>query len=436
MRVAGIVCEYNPFHNGHLWQIEQTRLLCAENPEHAAEVRVIGVMSGNVQQRGEFAIMEKYARAQAAVEGAPGRPGADLILELPAPFACATAERFAQAAVGLLCSTGVTTHLSFGSESGEVSPLQRAADCLLDARFPELLREKLKPGITFARARQLAAEQLIGQEARVFSQPNDILGIEYLKALKRLQGDIVPVTVKRHGAAHNSRGTQDGFSSAGQLRTLIVSGKLSSAQAAMPPASFSLLSREILQGRAPVSMDACGQSMLACLRTLPQPDFSLLPDVSEGLDGRLYRACRSGESIDAILEQVKTKRYTHARIRRMLLCAYLGITERMQTSPPAYLRVLAFNENGRALLREINRRCDLPVITKPAHAKALGDDAGMLFAHEALVTDLFCLCFPAQDMRAGGQEWKKTPAYVRRAPEAGKPCFPPVQGTAGRIDAE
>ncbi len=394
------------------------RAFCAPNVRSTPpKCAVIGVMSGNVQQRGEFAIMEKYARAQAAVEGAPGRPGADLILELPAPFACATAERFAQAAVGLLCQTGVVTHLSFGSESGEAAPLLRAADCLLDARFPELLRSALGPGITFARARQLAAEQLIGHDALSFSRPNDILGIEYLKALTRLQSDIVPVVVKRHGAAHHSQRAEGGFASAGQLRTVLLDGNVTATEGLLPQASYNLIARELANGRAPVSMNACGQAMLSHLRIMPERDFSLLPDVSEGLDSRLFKACRSGTSVDAVIAQAKTKRYTYARIRRMLMCAYLGITESMQTTPLPYLRVLAFNDTGRALLRQIKLRCALPVITKPAHAGALKGDSLTFFEREALVSDLFCLCYPEQSMRAGGQEWRKSPAYVH-APSA------------------
>ncbi|NLT14370.1 MAG: nucleotidyltransferase family protein, partial [Clostridiales bacterium] len=352
MKTAGIICEYNPIHNGHVRHIAQTRAMLGEDGA------IVCAMSGNFVQRGDFAVFAKHARAMSAVAS-----GADLVVELPLPYVLSSAEGFARGGVGLLEALGVCTHLSFGSEAGETGRLLALADCLLRADMPALIGEELKSGISFARARQRAAERIIGKKAEDLSMPNNILGVEYLKALKESGSVMAPLTVRRFGAQHDS----DGAESASKLRRLLKEGM--KPWGLMPASAARVLKTEVARGRGPVFMEDAETAVLSRLRMLPDESFARLPDASEGLELRLRRYARTMPTVRSILESTKTKRYSMSRLRRMLLCAVLGVEASDSSAPPAYIRVLAMNQKGMALLREIKEKSALPVITKPASAK-------------------------------------------------------------------
>ena len=214
MAVAGIIAEYNPFHRGHGWQLSALRGQLGQDTE------VVAVMSGNFVQRGDLAVMDKHARAEAAL-----RCGVDLVLELPTPWSCSTAERFAQGGAAILAATGVVTHLVFGSECGDLDALWAAALCLDGEEYPLVLRRLLATGMSFAAARQEAVAQLSGDAARCLSQPNDNLAVEYLRALSRVDGagGIEPVTFRRVGAAHDSA-EPGAYASASYIRGLVLAG--------------------------------------------------------------------------------------------------------------------------------------------------------------------------------------------------------------------
>ena len=227
MRVFGIICEYNPFHRGHKWQIDELRRLAGEE-----ECAVVCAMSGDFVQRGDFAIERAHARAEAAVYG-----GADLVLELPLPWAISSAEGFARGGVSILVATGVVDTLVFGSECGNAAKLQRAAKALLRADFPDALREELAKGLSFAAARESAARALIGEDAAVLREPNDILGVEYCKALLQSGSTIAPLAILRKVVGHNG-GAAKGFASASHIRELLTNGEDASADvtaADVPP---------------------------------------------------------------------------------------------------------------------------------------------------------------------------------------------------------
>ena len=234
MAVAGIIAEYNPFHRGHGWQLSALRGQLGQDTE------VVAVMSGNFVQRGDLAVMDKHARAEAAL-----RCGVDLVLELPTPWSCATAERFAQGGAAILAATGVVTHLVFGSECGDLDALWAAALCLDGEEYPLVLRRLLATGMSFAAARQEAVAQLAGDAARCLSQPNDNLAVEYLRALSRVDGagGIEPVTFRRVGAAHDSA-EPGAYASASYIRGLVLAGDPAWRQS-MPEASADVLAREI-----------------------------------------------------------------------------------------------------------------------------------------------------------------------------------------------
>ena len=240
MAAAGIIAEYNPLHRGHTYQLRRLRALLGE------ETPVICAMSGNFVQRGDFALLPKHARAEAAV-----RSGADLVLEIPLSWACAPAERFAQGGVEVLLGTGLVTDLVFGSESADAGAIRRAADALQSPDFPETLRRELAGPCSFAAARQRALAGLIGEEgAAVLSRPNDILAVEYAKALLREGREVPMVPILRQGAGHDEDGGD--CPSAGSIRRMLQEGRRAEALAAMAPAMRELYEAEEAQGRAPV----------------------------------------------------------------------------------------------------------------------------------------------------------------------------------------
>ena len=355
-------------------------------------------MSGCFTQRGEFAAVNKFARAEMAV-----RNGADLVLELPTPWAVSGAERFARGGVELLEKTGVVTHLAFGSECGNLEALQRVEACLSGESFQETLRRRLEGGETFARCRQAAVEELLDpRDAALLSQPNNILAIEYLKALRRADFPMEPITFPRRGGPHDG-GAADGIASASHIRRLLRTGHTEEAMAFLPRESAEVLRREIAAGRGPVDMRTCQRAILARLRTMSQEDFRPYDGGGEGLYRRFYRAVRQAADMDGLLEAARTRRYPLARLRRMLLAAYLELPEPEHIP---YLRLLAASSRGCTLLRQMR---GAPVLTKPADVSRLGQTAQDLFTREAGWTDLYTLAYPDLSQSACGADWRATP---------------------------
>ena len=383
MATAGIVAEYNPFHRGHAWHIARTRRTLG------ADTAVICVMSGHWVQRGECALTDKWSRAALALSG-----GADLVLELPTPWAMASAEAFARGAVGLLAATGVVDVLSFGSETGELAPLRAAAAALDGPDYPERLRAGLARGLSFPAARQAA----VGADC--LASPNDNLGVEYLRALPP---GMEALTIPRRGAAHDGPAA-GGFASASELRALLRAGRAAEADPYLT-APWS---------GAAASMAHIDRAVLARLRMMDEADWAALPDggVAEGLPARLARSARTADSLEDFYARAKTKRYPQARLRRLALAAFLGLRAAERPPVAPYVRVLGLSSRGRALLRRMKETCALPVVVKPAQARALDGDARALFEAEARRTDLFGLCFPTA--RPCGLEWTRSPVVKER----------------------
>lgn len=396
MRVAGIICEYNPLHKGHAWMMAELRRQGAE--------AIVCAMSGNFVQRGETAVADKLARAEMAV-----RCGADLVLELPTPWAAATAEVFALGGVMLLEKTGVVTDLAFGSECGDAGKLQELARILDTDEYQKNLGALLGSGKSFAVCRQKAAAQLVGEDAAaLLASPNNNLGTEYCRALTRVGSAMSVMTVPRMGAGHDGAPVE-GVASASHIRALLRSGQTEQAFSYMPHAAADVLRRELAEGRAPVTLQNCERAVLSKLRTMTEADFARYDGGSEGLYHRFYQAVRSGCGVEEILDAAKTKRYSHARLRRMLLAAWLDLPPAPQEVP--YLRVLAAGATGRALLRQM-RAGGAPVLTKAADVAALGGAAEELFAQEAARTDLYTLAFPDLHESVCGRDWRTTPVML------------------------
>ncbi len=395
MNIVGIICEYNPIHNGHLRHMASTRGAVG------GDAAIVCVMSGNFVQRGDLAVFEKHVRAQAAV-----LCGADLVLELPLPYALSSAERFARGGVALLDALGVVTHLSFGSEAGEIAPLLELAEGLLAPETAALLRDEMKSGISYPAACHKAARRLMGDRADLLSTPNNVLGIEYLKALIELGSAITPVTVRRTGTQHDGPGPE----SASHLRRLFKGSQ--QPWRLIPAPAAALYQDAVKNGRGPVFIENAEQAVLSRLRMLPRPAWADLPDATEGIQDRLMRYAGTEPTLSAVLEAAKTKRYPLSRLRRMALCAALGLTDGDSRQMPPYARVLAMNRRGAEILRQIKAASGLPVITKPAQAKLLPGPARALFQKESDATDFYVLAYPGASNRAGGQEWTISPRLV------------------------
>lgn len=398
MNAIGIISEYNPFHRGHKWQIDELRRRFGE------ETAVVCAMSGDFVQRGDFAIERAHARAEAAVRG-----GADLVLELPLPWAIASAEGFARGGVGVLAATGVVGTLAFGSECGDTARLQRAAETLLRADFPDALRRELAGGLSFAAARESAARTLIGDDASVLREPNDILGVEYCKALLQGGGAITPLAIARKAVGHNE-GAAEGFASASHIRALLMRGE--DASDYLTAESAAIYAREREAGRAPVTMANAERAILSRFRAMDEADFARYDGGNEGLYRRFYESARTAVSVEELLSAVKTKRYAYARLRRLLLAAYLNVAADDMPETAPYLRVLAFNERGRALLKKMKKTACAPVLIKSADVRALDEDARRLFALTARAEDQYVLAYPDLASACGGSAWTEGPVIV------------------------
>ncbi len=402
MQVIGIVAEYNPFHSGHAYQIRAARSALEE------ESAVAAVMSGNWVQGGRPAVLDKWTRARLALLG-----GVDLVLELPTVWAMSSAESFARGAVTVLEKSGVVDILSFGSECGDVDKLQAVADCLNTPEYEAGLRRFLDRGKPFAAARQRAAWEILdGELADLLSNPNNNLGVEYLRTLHSLKSGIRPMTVRREGAAHDSllTGTErPRHLSATQLRVFLERGEWEELSAYLPQGGQEVL-KEGWNGFP--SLQRMERGILAKLRTMTAEDWAKLPDsgAGEGLTPRLERAGKQCRSLEEFFTLAKPKHWTQARMRRLLAWAYLGLIQADRPDSPPYLRVLGFNAKGQELLRQMKERASLPMLTKPAHARQLPLEGRQLFELEARCTDLYDLC--GERVPIPGREWTTGPVRM------------------------
>lgn len=402
MKICGIIAEYNPFHNGHLYQIEETRRILG--PDTA----VVCCMSGDFVQRGEAAVMDKTRRAKAAVMS-----GADLVLSLPLRWSLSSAQGFADGAIHILGMAGAE-HISFGAEDDDVEALSEIAGLIAEKSVIDgTLATMMGSGVSYARARERELYKRIKDRASLISTPNNILAVEYLRAVRQQGLDISPIAVKRTGASHDGD-TPDGvIASASYIRQLARGGRLDEAAGFMPPQSLEQLRRAAHEGAAMLDLSRLDCAMTAVLKRCSIEQLSKLPDASEGLEHRLYDAIQAGVDFEEICAGAKTKRYAYARIRRMLYCAFLGIKRKPAGSLPGYTRVLAFNDRGRQVLSAVEQREDFVFITKPAAAKKLPEEDRAEFELEAAASAAYDLALPGYRDLPRGREWTCGPIYIR-----------------------
>ena len=333
MKTVGIICEYNPLHKGHMKQFHMIRSLLGQ------DTAIVCLMSGNYVQRGTPAIIDKSLRAKAAILS-----GADLVLELPVTCALSSAEGFAAGGVEIL--GGFCDYLCFGSESGDVRSLTDTAQALLSDTFPPLLRKSLDTGKSFPAARQAALEEM-GLDGGLLALPNNILAVEYCKAMLSQNVSMEPLPILREGSYHAETADFDN-PSATSVRKLMLDGHI--WEDFLPTTAADLFKDAPLHG-----IHAGERAVLMRLRTMADGEFEALPYGSEGLWRKFMHACRSCATLEEIIAATKSKRYTRTRIDRMIMCATLGITEEMLTAPVPYTRVLAFNDIGRTVLKDAKK---------------------------------------------------------------------------------
>ncbi len=382
MKVTAIVAEYNPFHNGHKYHIEETR-------KKTDNSFIMAIMSGNFVQRGEPAILEKRKRAEIAL-----RNGADLVVELPTPWATASAERFARGAIYIAHQAGIVDNISFGCEDDDIQTLEQIARVLSDNIYSREIKKYYDDNLcSYPEARAAVVSEILGKDCtKLMMKPNNILGIEYLKAIRSFRSDITPIGVKRNSVSHDSASARNNMTSAMNIRNLIKTGKDYSLF--VPENSISVFNECIENNTFPALYGNLETAILAHLRKMRPSDFADVPDVAEGIEHRIIDAVKTSSSLSEIFDKVKTKRYTHSRIRRIILSSFLGIKTEDVVSLPPYIRVLGLNDNGRLMLREMKNKYFVPVIMKYSDVKYLDDTAKRIFMLESTITDLYNLCLP------------------------------------------
>lgn len=387
MNAVGIIAEYNPFHNGHLYHL-------LESKKKAGADCAVAVISGSFTQRGEPAFLDKWTRAEIAVKN-----GVDLVIELPFIYACNNAEYFARGAVSLLDRLGAVTHLSFGSEHGELGDLMRAAEILAEEtpEFKEAIRIHLSKGLSYPKARYEALLQCDHTlPAQILLSPNNILAVEYLKQWIRLKSAMKPITVKRIGTGYHDPLIKGNLASASAIRArLLAGGGFHEVWDCVPEATAEALrglSREEI-----VTFADLFPLLMYRIRTLEKEQLALILSAGEGLENKLKKAAEKARTADEILRGVKSKRYTETRICRLLIHTLTGLKRdeffSMTESGLLYARVLAFSEKGAFLLRAVKKKeCStIPVVTNINKEISRDDPVRTLLKYDILASDIWNL---------------------------------------------
>ncbi len=420
MKVLGVIAEYNPFHNGHSYHLKTSLAICDAS-------HTVAVMSGNFVQRGEPALINKWARTSEALSC-----GIDLVLELPVVYAMSSAPNFASAAVRILNSLGVVDYISFGSETGDIRKLEHISEILTEEPepFQSLLKEYLFDGMSYAAAREKAVSAFLYRSGisrdilppDILASSNNILGIEYLKALKSIGSKIVPLTVRRTGNAYGERNLTGIISSATSIR------KAASAESpdenvheTMPASCYKIMQDEFNEGRGPVLPEDFSGMILSKLRSSSPDYLSKSVYLGEGLENRLIEAASNSGTLAEFYKNAGTKRYAPTRISRIVFNMLAGITTADFMSfndfgGPQYIRILGFNERGREILKKADKLSELPIISKFSDAFELtgsnipsDHDKRACFKKmlglESLTTDIYVLAYKNSKHRKGGQEF-------------------------------
>lgn len=380
MKNYAIISEFNPFHKGHQYLTEQ----CRKN----GATHITAIMSGNYVQRGDVAILPKNLRTKMALEC-----GVDLVLELPLPYAVSNAQFFAHGGVQTAHLSGCVDFLAFGSEIGNIGQLEEISRLTTSNNFKEVFKSEIAKGVSYPVALTNTAIILgNGTPGETISSPNNILGIEYIKAIDEIKRKsagckLIPITFQRKGDSHNSQCISSDFASASNIRRLINNGE--DFVEYLPRKSYEILQKAIKNNET-AFLDNNWRGILSILRNLSIDDFKNIADISEGLEYRLYNAVQNATNFDEIIEITKSKRYTHARIRRLIISSLLGITKELPLEPPQYIRILGFNNKGTEILKIMKKTATIPIIAKISNLpKELSDIGKKMLDLEIKSSDIY-----------------------------------------------
>lgn len=385
MKTVAIISEYNPFHKGHAAHLDMIR------KAYGDDVAIIAIMSGNYTQRGELAVADAFVRAKAAV-----RSGVQLVLKLPFPFSTASAEYFAMAGVSIAEGLGVTDVLSFGSECGDLTQLSRVAENLSSPIYKAHMYEHADAthaSLGHARKAELLYRKLFGDtDASLLSSPNNTLGIEYLRALNFIGSTIEPHTVKREGSYHENELIPDIYPSATAIRNSWRAAAYEEGFLFLPEASANVFRQELTSGTFPIDQNELSTVVLAHFRNiLTHPSTTLPAEDGGGLYARLCRLSHKATDLQNLIELSKTKKYTTARIRRLIWYALFGVTSSDLCAKPKYTQLLAMDDRGAKLLRRIHRQGTIDILTKPADYHCMSEEAVYQAEKDIRADQLFLL---------------------------------------------
>ena len=389
-RVLGIIAEYNPFHNGHLYHIAKSK------QETGAEY-VIAVISGNFVQRGNTSIINKWKKARMALLN-----GVDLVIEIPTIYSISSAENFAEGAIKIFNSLGIVDTISFGMESDDISTLNNIANVLYNEpkEYTTILSHELKKGNSYPKARENALLMYLNdikRYANVMMGSNNILGIEYIKAMRRTKSTITPIGIKREKVLYNDKYIVDEFASATAIRKMLMTKQLNDISKVMPRNSYLILGEELKNGHYVVDLSRFEKEIIYTLRKISTADIAKLPDVSEGLENSIKNAADSCNTLEELINIVKTKRFTQTRIQRILLYALLGIDKKqMEISKriTPYARVLGFNNKGKELISEmmnINPKLNIVTSVKKYIDAVANKNLKEMLEKDILATNIYTL---------------------------------------------
>lgn len=386
-KVLGIIAEYNPFHNGHLYHLENSKKLTGCD-------YTIAIISGNFTQRGSTSLIDKWEKTKAALLN-----DVDLVIELPVLYSISSAENFADGSVKILNSLGIVNYLSFGTETSNINALDKIAEILYNEPqgYKKILSDELKTGLSFPKARENALIKYLNDNSylNILSSPNNILGIEYLKALKRQNSDIKPITISRTQVDYNSTEISNNIASATAIRNFIRNKNFNIIKNLVPESTYSVLMNNVKSGHIITDISMFEKEILYILRRMSIEEIATLPDISEGLEFAIKNAVNSCNSISELLNSIKSKRYTTTRIQRILLYALLGITKsdmEISKSSLPYIRVLGFNENGKKLVSEISKKNpNINIITsvKKFVDYSIDDNLKLILSKDIFATNVY-----------------------------------------------
>lgn len=397
MKTLGIITEYNPFHNGHKYHIQSA--LKKTNAQFT-----ICIMSGHFLQRGMPSLMDKWTRAENALKG-----GVDLVIELPVVYALNSAEHFAEGAVKLLNATGITDFIVFGSEKGTINDFYKISEVYATEpeAFVNALKENLSLGMSFPKARRKALDVYLGQSVNIDNKPNNILGIEYIKALYTTKSTIKAETIRRIKSNYSDINLTGEISSATAIRQSIKkNNELEDIKESVPLTTFNTLQSHM---KDLVFKNDFENLIFYKIRSMSLKELSEIHDVTEGLENRIKEKALVAESLEELILAIKTKRYTYTRIQRILFKALLNIKKTDVKHDPRYLRILGFNQKGRKLIRMLNDSSNLPVITNLKHYHPQDLIASQMIEKDILATNIYQL---AKNKKTGNLDFLNSPVII------------------------